>query len=212
MPPKQQRRPRRSARRSIVLTFDDAGTDFEFGKRLADLKAAHPSWTVQGIDHSADAAAPLIPVKPAGAPPGDGAARSPTDGAVLSYLDAVRASGGGDDDSDAASASTESSLGNVPGEEPVTVAVGMRFRVAEEPYFGQHGAVVQVRGRDSFQLLLDGTATTWWCGRSDVTAVAMHRGADGGDGSATAPRDYAALLAENHRLRMLLRQHDVPDC
>lgn len=146
-------------KRRLVIEFDDEDSDIAFAKRLGDLRARYPSWSVRTVSQS-----PHCPAPP------DAQPRPPPTTTVDDFLAALPASPPRPLDTE--TASTCSSAGNVPGQPPQTVVVGMALRLRDPPHAGRLGTVAQIRNTDCFRVEL-GDAS-WWCTRDAAECVAEH--------------------------------------
>ena len=154
-----------STHRSIVITFgkDDpvVRSDIDFHRKLTDMRERYPTWSIRGITHERER---LIPEKPRStnvlqsSVPGE-------DGAYIAKAtddDALNAAECGSQD-----LHSDDSTGNVVGEPPREVKVGLLVRVMIPPYDGKRGTVVSVRDENRFQVLI-GEGVSWWCSCDDV--------------------------------------------
>jgi hypothetical protein len=183
------------AHRSIVITFgrDDpvVRSDLDFHRKLTDMRERYPSWSIRGITHDRER---LIPEKPrAGTLPLGGGdcsdqVRPEPLGASSPGLPEER-----DELQDTSCVDdlrSDDSTGNVVGQAPQEVRVGLRVRLMVAPYSGRSGVVVAVRNENRFQVSIvddsvrelgstgGGSACTWWCSSDDVVVDRPESGID----------------------------------
>lgn len=206
--------------RSIIISFDEENdvirSDLDFAKRLADMRAAYPTWHIRGVVHDGDLTfIPQRPRPPPSASPGGADASLPPSSPVAMFVSeqqqqqhqaqrhsiAVDANSTGESPSDISEAS---SAGNVPDRPPARVRRGLSVRLTVPPYAGRIGVVSEVKHSDRFRVVFADNSGGWWCSRDDVEVVAT-----GGVTAANALADISSAtevavspstLEENRRL------------
>jgi hypothetical protein len=173
-------------RRSILITLDQddgsVSSAISFMRRLEELRVRYPSWTIRGIVHS-DERLSFVPQKPSGVTPPrlEHCAQPPVDSTGPHNGDWANESLGTDD-----------SEGNIIGQPPQVVDIGLRVQLQEAPYQGRTGTVAEVQGerfrveipRDQgAQCASSSGCFSWWCTAEDVVTLSSQfsEGVEAGD-------------------------------
>lgn len=187
--------------KTLLITMEHKGSDFDFTKKLTDLREKYPNWKIEAV-----AQAPPVPVPPR---------RSTTKPSLIDEFISEQTGYSARNDSDGhtsteSTASSSSSLANLPYAPPNIVRVGLRVQLHCAPYEGRLGVVTHLRGPDNFKVLLDADpivetpqAVSWWCCREEVTVIPQHSQRSS---SFQAVIDIPSLLDENSELRKALKE------
>lgn len=171
--------------RSIIITFeaDDAtiSSDLAFLQKLNDLRERYPAWHIRGVVHG-DGQSLLVPTRPksdgGSAKLAESQSDPPTSNQLVSQLDFNTKHHTSDDRfgaslEDVESEGSDESDGNVVGEHPRTLVVGLKVRMLCHPYEGCVGAVVDVKGNRIKVQLAPPSVSSWWCVADEVVVVAV---------------------------------------
>ncbi|CUI15194.1 Hypothetical protein, putative [Bodo saltans] len=186
-------------RRSILITLDQddgsVSSSIDFMRRLEELRLRYPSWSIRGIVHR-DERLSFVPQKPTGITP-PRAAQSPP----VTALPTPHPS----DDWAAASLGSDDSDGNVIGQPPRIIDIGLRVQLQEAPYQGRIGTVAEIQG-ERFRVEIprdDGAGVSpgngcfsWWCTSEDVVTL-----------SSLAPSNFEATGATEQEVPLSTLQY-----
>lgn len=164
-------------RRSILITLDQdddsVSSSIGFMRRLEELRLRYPTWRIRGIVHQ-DERLSFVPQKPPGSSPArvddtanNEATRAHVDEGHRQHIY-----------EDASSLGSDESDGNVIGQPPRLVEVGLRVQLREAPYLGRTGTVAEVQGeRFRVEIRHDSGEghSSWWCTAEDVVTLASER-------------------------------------
>lgn len=159
--------------RSIIITIpnnDPAITsNFEFAKKLADLRSLYPSWQIQGVIHGEERAS-FVPQKPRRFPALGIAEMQDETAAATMKGDAIDIDLAGDVRSDVSS-STASSTGNVVGQLPRKLRRGVFVQRLVPPYDGKLACITDVKDENRFRVEIVEGGAKWWCTRDEVVVA-----------------------------------------